>query len=106
MLQIVICDFSNFDTIFAEIKTNKRLKHFFEKLEWAKGKIATMYGNIEVDWSKNGNAITYNITIPENTSAIFKAPNGYRLKKANKDTELESGIHSILLERASPSKSQ
>jgi alpha-L-rhamnosidase len=78
--------------------------YFFEKLEWAKGKIATMYGDIEVDWSKNGSSISYSVTIPENTSAIFKAPKGYRIKRTNKDAELGSGIHTIILEEVNPSK--
>jgi len=74
--------------------------YFFEKLDWAKGKIATMYGDIEVDWSRNGNSITYNITIPENTSATLKIPNGYRFKKNRQGIWLGSGVHTILLEKA------
>jgi hypothetical protein len=35
----------------------------------------------------------------ENTSAIFTIPNGYRLKRTNKVTELGSGNHSIVFEK-------
>lgn len=78
--------------------------YFFEKLDWAKGTVVTMYGDIKADWSKNGNEITYNVTIPENTSATFKIPNGYRFKKNHKNTRLGSGIHSILLEKVNSPK--
>jgi len=73
--------------------------YFFEKLDWAKGKIATMYGDIELDWTKDGSLVTYNVSVPENTSALIKAPDGYRLKKSSKNKRLASGKHSVIFEQ-------
>jgi len=73
---------------------------FFEKLDWAKGSVATMYGDIEVYWQKTKGKVILNMTIPANTSANLKLPGGYTIEKIKKtQTELNSGNHSLTLKK-------
>ena len=71
---------------------------FFEKLDWAKGSAATMYGDIIVHWQKENGKVILNMTIPANTSANVKLPEGYIIGKSKKtQTELYSGNYSLTI---------
>ncbi len=52
-------------------------------LDWAKASVKTTYGLVTSHWQRNENTITYNFTIPVNTSAEFHLP------------FMENGIESI-----------
>jgi alpha-L-rhamnosidase len=76
------------------------------KITFAKGHVETMYGNIKSEWSRQGNKTTYRFTIPANTSALMKLPNGKILKGGIKAItsgnrlvfELGAGVYEFVVE--------
>ena len=63
---------------------------FPEKLNYVNASYQSPYGKIESNWKRNGNKLTWNITIPANTTATVKLPSKFGVKA---DTSLP-GIHS------------
>jgi alpha-L-rhamnosidase len=43
-------------------------------LDWAEANLETTYGVVASRWKRNGNTISYNFTIPVNTTAEFQLP--------------------------------
>ncbi|MHA8108711.1 family 78 glycoside hydrolase catalytic domain [Aquirufa sp. A-Brett2-W8] len=78
------------------------------KITSAKGHVETMYGKIASEWIKKGNKTTYHFTIPANTSAQVKLPQGKILKglplektKTSADRiefELGAGLYEFVVE--------
>lgn len=64
--------------------------HFIDSLGWAKGEYRSVKGLIESSWTRTGNKITLNITVPANTSATLILPDGSR--------EVKGGKHSYTVE--------
>lgn len=48
----------------------------FGSLEYAKGYYVSCYGKIESAWSRTGNKIRYQVTVPANTAAEIRLPDG------------------------------
>ena len=64
---------------------------FPEKLDYVKASYDSPYGMIASSWQRNGDQLTWNITIPVNTTATVKLPSRFNIKP---DTGL-SGVHSV-----------
>ncbi len=95
-------------------ETSPGYKHFIlqptpdptGKITYAKGNVETMYGNIKSEWSRQGNKTTYRFTIPANTSAQVKLPQGKIVKgsfqtKTSADRmnfELGAGVYEYVVE--------
>ncbi len=72
--------------------------YFFENLDWAKGTVATMYGNIEVHWHRRKTNIIIEISIPANTQAIIKVPEKFKIADiGGQEIHLPSGNYSLLI---------
>jgi alpha-L-rhamnosidase len=72
--------------------------YFFENLDWAKGKVSTMYGDIKVFWHRNESDIILDISIPSNTEAIIKVPEQYIITDpGSQEMQLSSGYYSLLI---------
>ena len=69
-------------------------KHFFiepkppQELEWVKARYDSMRGPIAVEWRKKGGALNLKVTVPPNTTATVKSPNG-------STQNLEAGSHDL-----------
>ncbi|NGM73891.1 alpha-L-rhamnosidase [Sphingobacterium sp. SGL-16] len=71
------------------------LKPIFPKgLEHSKVFHESPYGKIISNWRKNKKSITYDITIPANSSATFYAPNNI---EGEREIKLEAGMHQLKL---------
>jgi alpha-L-rhamnosidase len=69
---------------------------FFRELNWAKGRVATMYGNIEVCWEKKEKVVLLKVIVPGNTSAKVRLPDNCVFEGTNKTEKiLCSGGHSL-----------
>lgn len=95
-------------------ETSPGYKHFIlqptpdptGKITYAKGHVETMYGKISSEWSKQGNKTTYRFTIPANTSAQVKLPQGKIMNVAMKTNtnadrmsfELGAGVYEYVVE--------
>jgi len=64
---------------------------FPDKLGHVNASFDSPYGKIASSWKRNGNKLTWNITIPANTTATIKLPTRFGIKV---DTSL-AGIHSV-----------
>ena len=64
---------------------------FPEKLTHVNASYESPYGKIESCWKRDGNNLTWNITIPANTTATVKIPSKFRVKTDSS----QSGIHSV-----------
>lgn len=64
---------------------------FPEKLDYVKASYDSPYGTITSHWQRSGDQLTWNITIPANTTATVKLPSRFNIKP---DTGL-LGIHSL-----------
>lgn len=64
---------------------------FPEKLEYVKASYDSPYGTISSNWQRNGDQLTWDITIPANTTATVKLPSRFHIKP---DTG-QPGIHSV-----------
>ncbi|MDR2921375.1 MAG: glycoside hydrolase family 78 protein [Tannerella sp.] len=64
---------------------------FPEKLDYVKASYNSPYGTIASHWQRNGDQLTWNITIPANTTATVKLPSRFGIKP---DTTLP-GIHTV-----------
>jgi alpha-L-rhamnosidase len=67
------------------------------KIKFAKGHVQTMYGDIKSSWRKTGNAISYQFTVPANTSAklILQARNLQAIRNLGKPLKVGNGVVSI-----------
>jgi alpha-L-rhamnosidase len=50
--------------------------HMPEKVSWARGRIGTPYGDIEIAWQQDGRAWDLDVTAPPNTEARVLLPSG------------------------------
>jgi hypothetical protein len=67
-----------------------------------------MYGNIKSEWSRQGNKTTYRFSIPANTSAQVKLPQGKIVKgllpvktktsAGRIEFELNAGLYELVVE--------
>ncbi len=64
---------------------------FPEKLNHVKGSYNSPYGQIVSDWARDGNQLTWHVSIPANTTATLKLPVRFGVKP---DVNL-AGIHSV-----------
>jgi hypothetical protein len=65
-------------------------------LEWARGVVPTVRGDIEVAWERRDDALVLEVTVPDGSVAQVEAPSGYR----RLDTEsLSAGRHRIRMDR-------
>ena len=64
---------------------------FPEKLDHVSASYESPYGKIESNWQRNGDKLTWHISIPVNTTATVKLPERFGIKaEAN-----QSGIHAV-----------
>jgi alpha-L-rhamnosidase len=52
-----------------------------EDLDWVSASLMTRHGEVESSWKKDGNAVTWNFSVPPNTSATVKSRPGARLER-------------------------
>ncbi|MDR0698042.1 MAG: alpha-rhamnosidase, partial [Tannerella sp.] len=64
---------------------------FPEKLNHVYASYKSPYGTIKSHWKRNGDKLSWNITIPANTTATVKLPKRFGIKA---DTN-QSGIHTV-----------
>jgi hypothetical protein len=50
-------------------------------LDWVNASLITRHGKVESAWKKDGNAVTWNFSVPPNTSATLQPPQGAVLEK-------------------------
>src|SRR4029453_6749908 len=62
-------------------------------LEWARGVVPTVRGDVEVAWELSGSELSIDLTVPEGVEAIVAAPPGYRLSGG--DQARSAGRHRI-----------
>jgi alpha-L-rhamnosidase len=71
-------------------------KHFFiepippQSLDWVKASYNSVRGPIAVEWKKEGGGLNLKVSVPPNTSATVKLPDGTT-------KHLESGQHSLTI---------
>lgn len=71
-------------------------KHFFiqpqppKGLDWVKARYESVRGPIAVEWKRNGSAIDLNVTVPWNTTATVKLPDGH-------SEEIAAGKHQFTI---------
>jgi alpha-L-rhamnosidase len=63
---------------------------FPEGLGWVKASYDCPYGTIRSEWKKQDGGVEWNITVPPNTSAMAKFPDGTT-------KQLESGRHTFTI---------
>jgi alpha-L-rhamnosidase len=75
------------------------------KITFAKGYVETVYGKISSQWKKEGNKVTYDFTIPANTSAQLKLliPQGAKIKEGGKTVNYTSSANGFQIELGSGS---
>lgn len=77
---------------------NPGYKHFFvrplvvEQLDWARAELATAYGLAGSAWEKSDGKLILNVTVPPNTTATIRFPNGKRVQT------VYSGKHQFTLD--------
>jgi alpha-L-rhamnosidase len=59
-----------------------------ENLEWVSASLMTRHGEVESSWKKDGNAVTWNFSVPPNTRATLQPPQGAVLEKITDDGAL------------------
>lgn len=64
---------------------------FPEKLNHVNASYDSPYGRIESSWKRDGDKLSWNITIPVNTTATVKLPSKFKVKLATD----QSGVHSV-----------
>lgn len=64
---------------------------FPEKLNHVNAYYDSPYGRIESSWKRNGDELSWNITIPANTTATVKLPSRFKVKFATD----QLGVHSV-----------
>jgi alpha-L-rhamnosidase len=52
-----------------------------EDLDWVNASLITRHGKVESAWKKDGDAVTWNFSVPPNTSATLQPPRGAVLEK-------------------------
>jgi hypothetical protein len=66
-------------------------------LEWARGVVPTVRGDVAVAWERRDDALDVDVTVPEGSEASVVAPPGYRL--AEHTERLSSGRHRLRMLR-------
>ena len=61
-------------------------------LEWARGVVPTVRGDVEVAWERRGKELAIEVSVPEGSEAMIVAPSGYRLAEADR---LSPGRHRL-----------
>jgi hypothetical protein len=56
-----------------------------ENLGWVSASLMTRHGEVESSWKKDGNAVTWNFSVPPNTHATLQPPQGAVLEKMTDD---------------------
>jgi hypothetical protein len=64
-------------------------------LSWVRANHTCLYGNIKVDWKRNGNHFELNIAVPVNTRATVILPDGKKYKVESGDYKFECKIDTI-----------
>jgi alpha-L-rhamnosidase len=64
------------------------------QMSWAKGYVDVMYGTISSEWRIEDGQITYNLTVPANTSAILYLPAASlkKIKESGKKAKKAEGV--------------
>jgi hypothetical protein len=62
-------------------------------LEWARGVVPTVRGDVAVAWERRGDELVIDVTVPEGSEASVVAPPGYR--PAEHTERLSSGQHRL-----------
>ena len=62
-------------------------------LDWARGVVPTVRGDIEVAWERRGDEVAMDITVPEGAEARVVAPAGYRI--VDGDDRFGAGRHRL-----------
>jgi alpha-L-rhamnosidase len=71
--------------------------YFAPELTWAKGSHQSMYGEVKAGWTRSENIITYNLSIPANTTGEVVLPNNKKILLNN--VELSKSAPNVVIDK-------